>query len=347
MVKRNGLVAITLAAALQAVAAQEHQHNNEATRQRLWAALDVREGAVVADVGAGDGGYSVPLAKAVGATGRVVSVDISPRALERLRARVAREGLTNVEVVQGDVDNPKLPAGSLDGVLIVNAYHEMTQYQAMLAHIRAALKQTGRLVIVDFSSLRRRAEPRQTQTTRHEIAPELVQQEVRAAGFKIIGFEDPLDDEREQGSDHVKWLLTAVPAATVPVPTASSVTEAAATPSAPPERADLSSPALRIAFNEFLQLYREKPVIVLDVRDSAAVRRGRIPNARLAAMGDLRDLVPELMAAKKPIVAYCECPAEETSARAVAYLRQRGVPDVRALTGGWEEWISAGQPIEK
>jgi rhodanese-related sulfurtransferase len=104
---------------------------------------------------------------------------------------------------------------------------------------------------------------------------------------------------------------------------------------------------MRMPFDDFLRLYRENRVIVLDVRDPAAFERGRIPRARLAPMSALRDLIPELAASATPIVAYCDCPAEEASARAVAYLRQRGVTNARALTGGWDKWLASGNAVEK
>ena len=214
MVRRHslaaGLAATLLAAVLQAQ--PQHQHNTERARARLFAALGAKEGAVVADVGAGDGGYAVPLAKTVGPSGRVIAVDVSSSALDKLRARIARESASNIDVIQGDVDNPRLTPGSLDGVLIVNAYHEMSEHQAMLGHIRAALKPAGRLVIADFATASRRAEPRAQQTGRHEIAPELVQRDLREAGFQIVGFEDPFL-EGDGGDRHVEWLLIATPVA--------------------------------------------------------------------------------------------------------------------------------------
>jgi protein-L-isoaspartate O-methyltransferase len=112
---------------LVAGASQGDGHGNEQKRgqtQRLtdvFKALDVKPGAVVADIGAGSGFYTVRLAKAVGDAGRVYAVDISESSLTSLRRRVERDGLKNVEVVKGNTDNPNLPAGSLDAALIVNA----------------------------------------------------------------------------------------------------------------------------------------------------------------------------------------------------------------------------------
>jgi ubiquinone/menaquinone biosynthesis C-methylase UbiE len=161
---RYAFVALLVANGLPfgGIAAQEHRHDTEEAVRKLAVALAVKPGSVIADIGAGDGAYALPLARAVGSTGRVVAVDISTRALERLRARLDREGVSNVTVVQGDIDNPRLEPASLDAVLIVNAYHEMTEYASMLRHIRAALKPDGRLVIADFASPSRRGDPRGT-----------------------------------------------------------------------------------------------------------------------------------------------------------------------------------------
>jgi ubiquinone/menaquinone biosynthesis C-methylase UbiE len=209
---RSSLLLLVTALVSAPVIAQEHRHDTEEAVKKLSVALGLKTGSVVADVGAGDGAYAVPLARTVGASGRVIAVDISTRALERLRARLERGSVTNVMVIQGEVDNPKLDPDSVDAVLIVNAYHEMTEYQSMLRHIRAALKPQGRLVIADFASPSHRAEPREQQTRRHEIAPEIVLQEVRAAGFAIVGLEDPFSGGHGH-SGHVEWVLTLTPSA--------------------------------------------------------------------------------------------------------------------------------------
>src|SRR5918993_814559 len=135
----------------------------------IFAAMQVKPGAVVADIGAGDGFFTTRLSKAVGAEGRVHAVDVAADALGRLRKRVADDGLANVTVVEGAVDDPRLAEGSLDAILIVNAYHEMNQHQLMLAKMKAALKPGGRLVIVEPIAQSRRATRREDQTRNHEI----------------------------------------------------------------------------------------------------------------------------------------------------------------------------------
>jgi predicted methyltransferase len=189
-------------------------HGSEAQREQgqraadIFAALGAKPGAAIADIGAGQGFYTIRLAKAVGVTGRVLAVDIDAARVRALRERAAADGLSQVEVIEGRTDDPRLPPASLDGALIVNAYHEMTEYASMLAHIRAALKPGGRLVIVEPITEARRAERRDAQTRRHEIAPAIVQEDARAAGFEVVSLEDPFSTWH--GS---YWMLVLSPAA--------------------------------------------------------------------------------------------------------------------------------------
>src|SRR5579862_455893 len=115
-------------------------------------ALGLSSGAKVADIGAGSGFYENALSGAVGSEGRVYAEDIDENgAIKHLKERVAKDRLNNVEVVLGTADDPKLPQGALDGVLMVIMYHEIANPQKILEHVKAALKPGGRLVIVDMA----------------------------------------------------------------------------------------------------------------------------------------------------------------------------------------------------
>ena len=188
--------------------AREAQREREQRMDDVFKALDIRTGAVVADVGAGRGFYTVRLARAVGEGGKVYAIDISSSALRDLRRRVEREGFYNVDVIEGAADNPRLPDAALDAVLIVNAYHEMTEHQAMLEGIRRALKPTGRLVILEPISPSRRTSPRRDQTAQHEISPELVLADVRKAGFTLASLEEAF--ARRSGHE-TEWLMVLTP----------------------------------------------------------------------------------------------------------------------------------------
>src|SRR5687768_12031598 len=112
--------------------------------------LKIPKGAVVADVGAGSGYFTVRLAERVGPTGKVYAADIQPEMLRLLGLRLTKERIGNVTLIQGDVDNPRLPQGALDLELMVDVYHEFSAPQTMLRHLRDALKPDGRLVLLEY-----------------------------------------------------------------------------------------------------------------------------------------------------------------------------------------------------
>ena len=177
----------------------------------IFEALGIRTGSSVADVGAGGGFFTTRLARAVGPAGKVYAVDVSADDLRRLREQATKDGLSQVEVISGERNDPRLPEGSLDAALIVNAYHEMREHQAMLAAIRRALKPAGRLVIVEPIVENRRGESRERQASSHEIEPGFVQTDLRKAGFDVVELRDPFT-KRPDGD--TEWLVIATPAGT-------------------------------------------------------------------------------------------------------------------------------------
>lgn len=296
------------------VPAQESSvRSEEATREawqnvpKILEALGAVPGAVVADVGAGDGFFTIRLARAVGPKGRVHAVDVSSSALEKLRARVADEKLTNVVVTEGSAWDPRLATATLDAALIINSYHEMTEYRAMLTNLRKALKPDGRLVIVEPISDKRRDRPRDTQTKQHEIGAEHVQQEAREAGFRVARLEDPFVKRGGGGpeGDDQEWLLVLRPA-----PSSASASSGAAAGNsdgarADDEKAEWKSPTLRISVADFKQLQAKGDVLVLDVRDAESYRRGHLPGAVLMPLDTVESHVATLRSEKRAIVTYC------------------------------------------
>jgi len=109
----------------------------------------VRPGMSVADVGAGEGYYTVRLAPVVGPKGRVLAEDIVPEVRDQLSDRVQRERLDNVAVKLGTAENPMLPAGSFDRVFLVHMYHEVQAPYAFLWHMRDGVKAGGLVVVVE------------------------------------------------------------------------------------------------------------------------------------------------------------------------------------------------------
>lgn len=201
----SALLVGIVAAAIAAVAAQERRHpvsgrvlaptmgvagaawldrperEAEEGPSKAIAALGIRPGAIVADVGAGSGYYTVRLARVVGPTGRVVATDLQPGMLDIIRSKIARERLTNVEVLQGRMDDPVLPAGTFDLVLMVDVYHELASPQVFVRKLKEALKPDGRLVLIEF----RLEDPRVPIREEHKMSVAQVRQELGADGFQI------------------------------------------------------------------------------------------------------------------------------------------------------------------
>jgi len=113
-------------------------------------ALRIADGSSVADLGAGGGWFTVRLARRVGPRGLVYAEDVQREMIESMERRVQREGLRNVRMVLGTPDDPKLPPGAVDAVLMVDAYHEVERPVELLQNVRSALKPNGRLGIVEF-----------------------------------------------------------------------------------------------------------------------------------------------------------------------------------------------------
>lgn len=118
--------------------------------ERIMDALGIADGAAVADLGAGGGWFTIRLARRVGPTGIVYAEDIQPEMIESTQRRVEREGLKNVKVVRGTATDPRLPAGSLDAVLMVNIFNELEDPVALLRNVALSLNTRGRVGIVEF-----------------------------------------------------------------------------------------------------------------------------------------------------------------------------------------------------
>ena len=126
------------------------EREKEEQPSRLLEALDVRPGAVVADIGAGSGYHTFRMARKVGPAGQVWAVDIQPEMLELIRRRMKAERLNNIRPVLGTVTDPKLPPAALDLILMVDVYHEFSHPYEMTQALVKALKPGGKLVFVEF-----------------------------------------------------------------------------------------------------------------------------------------------------------------------------------------------------
>lgn len=158
----------------------------------LLDAMAIVEGDWVADVGSGDGDYTIPMAERVGPSGHVFAVDVDHDPLDELNEKLRENDVENVTTVYSIEDNPMLPTNTLDAVLVRNAYHHFTEHESMLRHIRAALKPGGRLVIEESVNNDMAGESREEQVEAHDLGIEYVREELEAAGFTIQEEVNPL-----------------------------------------------------------------------------------------------------------------------------------------------------------
>jgi ubiquinone/menaquinone biosynthesis C-methylase UbiE len=138
----------------------------------------MRPGMTVADIGAGEGYYTVRLAERVGAEGRVLAQDISREALDRLGRRVERERLENISIKFGEADNPQLPADSFDRIFMVHMYHEVTDPYAFLWNMWPAINAGGQIIVVES----------ETPVGRHGMPHTLLFCEFEAVGYVLVEY---------------------------------------------------------------------------------------------------------------------------------------------------------------
>jgi ubiquinone/menaquinone biosynthesis C-methylase UbiE len=136
----------------------------------------VRPGMSVADVGAGEGYYTVRMAPVVGPKGRVLAEDIVPDVRDQLSERIQRERLDNVAVKLGTAENPMLPAASFDRVFLVHMYHEVQSPYAFLWHMREGVKPGGLVVVVESNR----------PVKRHGMPPAALKCEFAALGMQAV-----------------------------------------------------------------------------------------------------------------------------------------------------------------
>ncbi|MFC6788798.1 class I SAM-dependent methyltransferase [Methylobacterium komagatae] len=158
------------------------QWTAEAERDRIGEfeavakAMKIGPGETVADIGAGSGYYVVRLSPRVGPSGKVLAEDVTPAYLASLERRV--KGLGNVTVVRGEPHDPRLPPASVDAVVLVHMYHEITQPFGLLYNLAPAMRPGGRVGILDANDI----------PSRHGTPPALLRCELAAVGYRETGF---------------------------------------------------------------------------------------------------------------------------------------------------------------
>lgn len=198
------LLALSLAAATLVAAPRSDQARDAWQRpQEVMDTLGLHPGSVVADIGCGRGYFTFHLARRVGADGHVYAVDVDTAVLRAVQEEAEREGWQQVETVAAAPDDPRLPAASLDMALIVNAYHEMREYDAELEKIFAALKPGGRLGIIDGAIAP--GQPRSAYYPRHRIPKELVKEDAARHSFRFLAEKPGFVRTRDQR--HFYFLL--------------------------------------------------------------------------------------------------------------------------------------------
>jgi ubiquinone/menaquinone biosynthesis C-methylase UbiE len=160
----------------------------EEAPEKALDALDITKGSTVADVGAGSGYFTVRLAVRVGEAGRVFATDLQPEMLDLLRTRLSDRHLTNVTLIQGAADDPKLPPSSVDLALLVDVYHEFSAPQRMLQRLRETLKPDGRLVLLEY----RKEDPAIPIRIEHKMTVAEAKAEVEAERFHLARVDERL-----------------------------------------------------------------------------------------------------------------------------------------------------------
>ena len=147
---------------------------------RVMDLLGIAPGKNVADIGAGSGWFTVRVARRVGPTGTVLAEDINPTVIEYIGKRIAKEDLPNVRTVLGSPDDPRLPQGSVDAVLMLKVYHEIAHPVAFVKMLKPALRAGAKVGIID----------RNGNGTNHGLNHDVVVKEMGEAGFKLVGTYD-------------------------------------------------------------------------------------------------------------------------------------------------------------
>ncbi len=157
--------------------------DQEQRPDQIIATMGLKNGDVVADLGAGTGYFTRRLAKAVAPSGRVYAVDIQPEMIDLLKQNVQKAGVSNVVAILGTGDDPKLPRESCDWILLVDVYHEFQQPKAMLARMRETLRPKGKIALVEY---RQEGLTALHVLEEHRMSRKQVLAEWEPAGFRLV-----------------------------------------------------------------------------------------------------------------------------------------------------------------
>jgi ubiquinone/menaquinone biosynthesis C-methylase UbiE len=180
---------ITIAAlTLIFVTHQSQALNYEAGR--LWRILNLQSDSKVAEIGAGDGAFTVRIAEKIGSSGTMYSTELNPKQLHQIKQKATALSLKYVQVVQGAVDDTRLPPACCDAIFMRHVYHHFSQPEQMNASLLQSLQPGGQLAVVDFppdwllSFWEVKGAPKNRKG--HGIRKEIVAKELTQAGFKVV-----------------------------------------------------------------------------------------------------------------------------------------------------------------
>jgi ubiquinone/menaquinone biosynthesis C-methylase UbiE len=170
---------------LVGITSAQTPQENAADTARLIELLQLGRASTVADIGAGSGALTVPLARHVQSDGRVYATDVNPQRLIEIRDAATKAGLTNVVVVEGGSVQTRLPVACCDAAFMRNVYHHIGDPALMNASLITALRPGGRIVVVDFPPASGVTGPagRRDIDPAHGVTSQTVIDELRAAGF--------------------------------------------------------------------------------------------------------------------------------------------------------------------
>lgn len=154
----------------------------EENPQKLIDALSIKPGQTICDLGCGNGYYTLELARLVGPEGKILAVDIQPEMLRLLENRAGLNNLKNIQLILNTPIDPKLPANSVDLILVVDVYHELSYPEHMLQALRKSLKPDGRIVLVEF----RGEDPTVPIKPLHKMTKKQVRKELEPNGYKLV-----------------------------------------------------------------------------------------------------------------------------------------------------------------
>jgi predicted methyltransferase len=157
------------------------ERDEEERASESFKQLQLKNGMVVCDLGCGNGYWTLPMARDVAPDGRVLAVDIQREMLQKLRERSARVKLDNIEPILGSVDDPRIPAATVDLLLMVDVYHEFSHPETMLWSIRRSLKPEGVVALLEY----REEDPDVPIKPLHKMSKQQIMKEYQANGFKL------------------------------------------------------------------------------------------------------------------------------------------------------------------